>query len=228
MLTHLDQIFTLTLNGSSSLYLDALAMTSTKTLTWIPLAILLLYVIIRNNDLRAVVSIILGIALCILVADQVASGIFKPLVARYRPTQDPQLMYMVDVVNGYRGGRYGFFSSHAANTMSVAVFLSFLIRNRSITLWLLSWSLLNCWTRVYLGVHYIGDLTVGILWGIIVGWLAYRLLLKVQPSIAPCPQGIPPRDGFTIAGYSITSIHLFISGIAITYLYIAFRSLFLP
>lgn len=228
MLTHLDQILTLALNGSSSLYLDALAMTSTKTLTWIPLALLLLYVIIRNNDLRAVVSIVLGIALCILVADQVASGIFKPLIARYRPTQDPQLMYMVDVVNGYRGGRYGFFSSHAANTMSVAIFLSLLIRRRSLTLWLLSWSLLNCWTRVYLGVHYVGDLTVGILWGVVVGWSVYRLLLRVQPSIAPCPQGSSPDSSLTSAGYSIPSIHLFISGIAITYLYIAFRSLFLP
>ena len=119
-----------------------------------PLSILLFYLIIRNNDLPGIGGTPLALGLCILLADQMASTVFKPWVGRFRPTNDPSLMYAVDVVNGYRGGKFGFFSSHAANTMAIATFLSLLVRQKSLSLWLYSWALLNCWTRVYLGVHY--------------------------------------------------------------------------
>lgn len=164
----LDQQLTLFLNGSESLYLDRLALTATHTLTWLPAGVVLLYVLIRNNTLRGVVATVLGLAFCILVADQVASGVCKPLFARFRPTNDPMLMYVVDVADGYRGGRYGFFSSHAANTMAVATFIHLLVRSRSLAFWMYSWALLNCWTRAYLGVHYVGDLLAGTLWGLFI------------------------------------------------------------
>jgi len=102
MLLHLDEILTLALNGSSCLYMDGLAWAATQTSTWMLVAVMLMYVIIRNNELSGVVVTLLGLALCILVADQVASTVFKPLAARYRPTNDPFLMYSIDVVNGYR------------------------------------------------------------------------------------------------------------------------------
>ena len=104
----MDQAITLLLNGSSSLYLDGIAWTATQTTTWLPLAIVLLYVVIQANDLRGILRIIICISLCIALADQVASSVFKPLVARWRPTHDPYIMYMVDIVRGYRGGNYGF------------------------------------------------------------------------------------------------------------------------
>lgn len=225
MLQHLDQILTLALNGSQSLYADALAMTVTQTVTWLPLTLLLLYLIIRNNDLTGILCIILGFGLCILLADQMASTVFKPLVARYRPSQDPLLMYEVDVVNGYRGGRYGFFSSHAANTMAVATFFSLLVRNRTLSLWLYIWALLNCWSRVYLGVHYTGDLLVGTLWGILVGWGVYSWGINRIPGLRQRRQLISTRQGFTPGGYSTASVHLFISGIALTFLSVAFTAL---
>ena len=126
----------------------------TATVTWLPAVVVLLYVIIRAGEMRDICLTVLALALCILLADQVASGIFKPLVARPRPAGDPSLMYLVDVVGGYRGGKYGFFSSHASNTFAVAVFLSLLVRHKPFTWVLLSWALLNCWSRVYLGVHW--------------------------------------------------------------------------
>ena len=148
MFTHIDQILTLWLNGSHSLYVDGIAWAATHTVTWIPTMIVLVYVIVRNNNLSGMATVILSLGLCILLADQVASTICKPLVARFRPTNDPFIMYSVDVVNAYRGGNYGFFSSHAANTTAVATFLSLIIRHRPLTWCVYSWALLNCWTRV--------------------------------------------------------------------------------
>ncbi|MCD8318623.1 MAG: hypothetical protein LUC45_07215 [Paraprevotella sp.] len=82
------------------------------------------YLVIRNNSMSEVGLIILCFGLAILLADQFSSSFCKPYFARFRSAQDPQLMYLVDVVDGYRGGRYGFISSHAANTFAVCIFLS--------------------------------------------------------------------------------------------------------
>jgi undecaprenyl-diphosphatase len=174
-LNNIDTQLTLLLNGSDSVMLDTIAVTATKTGTWIPLGILLLYVLIRMKHWKNALLVVLCVALAITLADQMASGIFKPLVARLRPSHNPELQGVIDLVGDYRGGRYGFFSSHAANTCAVAVFLSLLFRNKLFTLAICSWALVNSWTRLYLGVHYVGDITVGLLWGTFVGWMVYRL-----------------------------------------------------
>ena len=155
--------------------LDAIAVTATKTSTWIPLGILLLYVLMRMKDWKNALLVILCVAIAITLADQMASGIFKPLVARLRPSHTPELQGVIDLVGDYRGGRYGFFSSHAANTCAVAVFLSLLFRKRIFSIAICSWVVVNSWTRLYLGVHYVGDITVGLLWGALVGWMVFRL-----------------------------------------------------
>lgn len=178
----LDTQLTLLLNGSDNLFVDNLAFYATKTTTWIPLGLLLLYVLVRTKNWKNLILVILCIALAITLADQMASGIFKPLVGRLRPSHNPELEGIIDLVNGYKGGRFGFFSSHAANTSAVAVFVSLLFRNKLFTVLICSWALLNCWTRLYLGVHYVGDITVGLLWGTFVGWFVYKIynLLSVK------------------------------------------------
>jgi len=106
---------------------------ATSTYIWIPTAIILLYIIIKNNKIQETLLTIAMIALVITLADQIASGVCKPYFHRFRPTQDPDIMYIVDIVNGYRGGRFGFISSHAANTFALTVFLSLLFKNKSLT-----------------------------------------------------------------------------------------------
>lgn len=225
-MTNLDQPLTLWLNGSHSLFADGIAWTATQTLTWVPAMLLVVYVIIRNNNLTGIAVTLLSIALCIVLADQVASTVFKPLVARYRPSNDPFIMYAVDVVHGYRGGRYGFFSSHAANTMAAATYLTLCIRHRALGWWLYAWALLNCWTRVYLGVHYVGDLLVGTLWGLCVGWSVYKLSRRFFPQLADYDARYAHRAGFTPTGYSVQSAWLIISGLAATYIFVLFCALF--
>ncbi|MEG1580740.1 MAG: phosphatase PAP2 family protein [Bacteroidaceae bacterium] len=217
-LLNLDQHITLALNGSDSLFLDNVIMAITQTVTWIPMALVLIYVLIRNNNMQTLGLLLLMLGLCILFSDQMSSSFTKPYFARFRPTQDPQIMYLVDVVDGYRGGKYGFFSSHAANTFSITIFLSLLFRYRPVILGLLSWTLLNCYSRIYLGVHYVGDVLMGIVWGSIVGTLLY--FVSKRMGLTPSNGNTTADDYFTKSGYQISTMHLFLYALLLTYVLI--------
>lgn len=128
-----DKELLLNLNGSQSLFWDGFMWVATSTIVWVPVAAMLLYIIIKNNKIQEALLTIIMIALVITLADQIASGLCKPFFARFRPTQDPNIMYMVDIVNEYRGGQFGFISSHAANTFAISVFLSLLIKRKSLS-----------------------------------------------------------------------------------------------
>lgn len=170
-----DHALLLMLNGSDYLFLDGFFWSITKMATWFPLFACLLFAVYKNNSLRQAAIVIVSVALVILIADQVASGICKPLFHRFRPSHHPSLEGMVRLVRGYAGGQYGFFSSHASNTFGIAVFFSFLIRNRLVTLAMLSYAFLSSYSRMYLGVHFPGDILCGFLWGTITGYVLYRL-----------------------------------------------------
>lgn len=182
-LNTLDQHLTLLINGSTSLFWDNVMYTVTNTFSWTLVLITLLVIIFKNNNLKEAILVVLAIALLIFVADRVCSGWVKPTVARWRPTQDPQIMYLVDVVNGYRGGRFGFFSGHACNTFCVAMFLSWLFRSAKVTYVMFFWAATTTFTRLYLGVHYLGDVTVGLIIGCLLGFLFYVLMEYVHRRI---------------------------------------------
>ena len=170
-----DQQLLLQINGSDSLFWDGFMWIATNMRTWIPMAIVLLYVIFKNNKIKETLLIIGLIALVFTLSDQISSGLCKPFFARFRPTQVPELMYQIDIVNGYRGGIYGFTSSHAANTFGLAIFLSLVIKNWSLSIFLFIWAAINAYSRMYLGVHYPGDILFGTLTGLGVGILVYYL-----------------------------------------------------
>lgn len=174
---HWDQQLLVALNGSSSLFLDGTMMAITQTGTWIPLFVCILYAIVRNNNWRSSLFIILMTALLITLCDQFASGFCKPYFHRFRPSQEPALADVIDLVNGYRCGLYGFISSHAANTFGMSVFFSFLFANRKVTPLLLLYACLASYSRIYLGVHYPLDILMGTLWGVLCGVLVYKLYL---------------------------------------------------
>ena len=178
-----DKQLLLQVNGSESLYLDRLIRILTNAVTWIPLYISLFYIVIRNNETAAKILLVLaGAGLCVFFAGSLDDMIVKPTVARWRPTHDPEIGLLVDIVDGYRGGKYGFFSAHAANTFSIAVYFCWLVRSKLFSLSLVLWSLTNCYTRLYLGVHYPGDILVGLTWGFIVGTAVYFLIRRFTPG----------------------------------------------
>lgn len=194
----LDQRLLLALNGSDSIFWDNVMCTITRTTTWIPLALVLLYVVARNVNMRQMLVFVLMVAILVLITDRVSSGVVKPLVHRFRPTHEPVLDGLVDVCRGYRGGLYGFFSSHAANTFGLCTFVSLVLRHWRSTVALVSWAALSSYSRIYLGVHYPGDILCGMLFGIAVGWglfLLYRYLLTLL--------NLPPRH-FDSSRYTST------------------------
>ena len=179
-LIHFDKQLLLVLNGSESLFIDYLIMTLTNAKTWIPLYVALFYAVLKSNDTATRILLVVAAAgLCVFLAGTIDDMLVKPLVARWRPGRDPEIGMLVDTVDGYRGGNYGFFSAHASNTFSIAVFFSLLMRQRVLTVALVTWSLVNCWTRLYLGVHYPGDIIVGLIWGSLVGCGVYRLYCRL-------------------------------------------------
>ena len=170
----LDKVLTLAINSCHSLFFDNFFYIYTQTWTWLPLVLLLLVWMWRKWGVRSL-YVVAGIALCILLADQISSSLLKPWVARLRPTHNPEIADLIHTVRGYRGGLYGFVSSHAANAFAFAVFTSLVIRNRYYTLTIALWAVLTAYSRVYLGVHYVGDVVCGAILGVLVALVVYRV-----------------------------------------------------
>ena len=174
-LSTLDTSVTLAINGCHSPFFDNFFYIYTQTWTWIPAILVLLVWMWRKWGVRSL-YVVAGIALCILLSDQISSSLLKPLVARLRPTYNPEIADLIHTVNGYRGGRYGFVSSHAANAATFVTFTALIFRNRYYTILLSLWAFLTAYSRVYLGVHYVGDVFCGALVGILVGVGVYFVL----------------------------------------------------
>ena len=204
MLEYLNDIDTdalLAVNGLHDMFQDAFWWMVSAKWSSALLLLALVWILLHQNRRHALLMLVM-LAFTVLVADQVSSGLIKHLVERLRPTHDPSLGNMVHVINGYRGGMYGFVSSHAANFFAVATLLSFVMRHRLVTCSLFTWALLQCYSRVYLGVHYPGDIMGGIVVGVLVGWLLWCLMRWIQHRWR-LPQGHYTRPDATILASSV-------------------------
>ena len=210
-------------NGSDNIMLDQMVQILTSGLTWIPLYVMLFFVVMRNNETMGQIALVVGSAIfCVLFADGLVDGIIKQLAERWRPSNDPTFKYMVQVVDDIRLKGYSFCSAHAANTMSLAVFFSLLIRSKLLTITLVIWSLINCCTRLYLGVHYPSDILCGMIIGIIVGILVYLLYYKIYLRISPKINYI--SNQYTSTGYDHDDIDKAMVILMLTLVYVVTRS----
>lgn len=177
----LDHSLFLTINGWHSPFLDFIMFWLSNKFIWIPLYAALLTLLIRENRSYWWLLLI-AVALLVTITDQVSVKLFKDIFLRLRPCHDPTLGGMARVLNGQCGGQYGFISSHAANTFGLAVFVGALLKNRySWMLWaMLLWAAIVSYSRIYLGVHFPGDVLVGAMVGALIGLLVFRLFLLVR------------------------------------------------
>ena len=191
-LLEIDTQVLLAINGWHAPWADSVMWVISATATWIPLYLLLIGLLVWKyrrpistakwkwlQKVPTCVVMILVIAAAVGVADFIASGILKELVARPRPTRVPELEGVLHLVNGYKSGRYGFVSSHAANTMACGLLFSLIWRNKIATCGLMLWVAMNCYSRMYLGVHYPLDIMGGLVVGFLVAVAAYWVLQVV-------------------------------------------------
>lgn len=163
------------LNGSESLFLDNAMWTISGRLIWIPLYLFILFLFFYRVPKREGFLAALFLILVFVACDQVSSSLFKPLFERFRPTHHPDFKDLVNTVNDYRGGLYGFISGHATNSFGLVVFISLLFKRRALTFASLFWATLNSYTRIYLGVHFISDIVAGMIVGTMIALLFYGL-----------------------------------------------------
>lgn len=190
-LIHIDTAILLAINGWHAPWADRMMWIISEKTTWIALYGLLIGLLIDKyhrpstnavkwlQKVPVCVVMILTIVLAVGLADFVASGVLKDLVARPRPTRVPELEGVLHLVNGYKSGQYGFVSSHAANTMACGLLFSLIWRKKIATICLMLWVAINCYSRMYLGVHYPLDIIGGLVVGSLVAVGAYVVLRAV-------------------------------------------------
>ncbi len=172
-----DKQLFLAINGWHSPMVDAIMFYISAMWVFIPVFVYWLYMVFNRYGLKKLLILLVFLSLLIVLTDQ-TSNITKHTIKRYRPTHNLEIQSQVHTVNDYKGGKYGFFSSHATNTFAVAMLLFLLFSKESI-LFRVSffvWAGLVSYSRMYLGVHYPSDIFVGIVVGLFWGYMIYRLI----------------------------------------------------
>lgn len=187
-----DSSMFLWINGWHTDYMDNFIEFYTHKFIWLPLYLSLVYVVFRNFQWKATLVWLLVAILLLVINDQLCASVLRHEVARMRPSNlDNPISSFVHVVDGYRGGRYGFPSAHAANSFGLAFYVMYVFRRILLSITMLLWAMMMCYTRIYLGVHYVGDLVAGMMLGLINATIIYYLFKQFMPHIV---ESFRPKD----------------------------------
>jgi len=179
----LDTSLFLFLNSLHSPIFDKIMWHISGKFEWIPLYLTIIFFIFKKFKLKGFVPLIFLI-LAISISDLISVNLFKDVFQRLRPSQTPELSNIIHLVNNYKGGKFGFVSSHAANSFAIATFTLLLFKNKKYTYFIIFWAILVSYSRIYLGVHYPLDIICGALLGIIVAKILYlanqKIIIKIN------------------------------------------------
>lgn len=189
-LSELDKNILLFFNGIHSPFWDYFMSAFTGKVIWVPMYATVLYLLLKNFHWKIALCYLAAIILTIVFADQMCNSIIRPLVGRLRPSNpENPIADLVYIVNGKYGGGFGFPSCHASNSFGFAALLICLFRKRWLSIFIILWAFTNSYTRLYLGLHYPGDLLAGAILGGLGGWLIYIILHKFSTLI-----NVPKRE----------------------------------
>ena len=185
-LSQLDSdIFLFFNNGFRSQFFDRAMMLFTGKFIWVPMYATLLLLFARTQRWRVLLAFTVCVAAAIALTDQTCATLIRPMVERLRPSNlSNPMAEFARIVDGYRGGSYGFPSCHAANSFALAVFMAMAVGRRSFTLFIIGWAIMNSYSRLYIGVHYPGDLVVGALIGSAFGAMMCVVARRMAGSAA--------------------------------------------
>ena len=189
-MVELDQEITLFLNSLHSDGFDTFFWYVSLKYTWFAIgAMLIVYLFIKHKPPREAFWFLLFVVVMILISDQICN-LFKYNVQRFRPCWDEAIMDQVHIVNNDRGGKYGFFSAHAAVFFGLAYMTSMFFRNKYFTITIYTMALMVAYSRIYLGRHYLGDVLVGAIVGTLVAMLAWWAHCKWPLKKNNCRQSV--------------------------------------
>ncbi len=176
----------LSINSMHNSFWDVFMPLYSSKFVWCFFYFSILYLIARNYSLKVTLTWLLAVVLVITICDQVTASLIRPMVARLRPSNlENPISNTVHIVNGYRGGSYSFPSAHAANSWGLALFVVLLFRKRWLSLTVILWAVVTCYSRMYLGVHYFGDLFIGMIIGCLGATFVYYMLMWIAKLDKP-------------------------------------------
>ena len=185
ILLEFDEKLLLFINSLNTPWLDSLMFTLTNGKVWAPLFLITIILIVIKFKWKGV-AVLVSVGLVITLGDQLSSSLIKPLVGRLRPSHEPHLEGIIHLVNNYKGGLYSFVSSHATNSFGIATILWLLLRKQFAWFAIFfAWATLFSFTRIYLGVHYPGDILAGAMLGVLIAYLINWIARKFVPQWLP-------------------------------------------
>ncbi len=162
------------INGLHNSFLDAIMTFASHKYAGIPIYIFLIFIIFYKRNIKISLLMIAAVLVTFALCDSLSVALFKDQFQRLRPCHQPDVQNLIRILE-YKGGLYGFISSHAANYFGLAAISSLILKNRYYTLFIYSWATLVSYSRIYVGKHYPADVVVGAIFGILVGFIIFLI-----------------------------------------------------
>ncbi len=212
-LQELENELILFINYDGSYNVDRFWWMFSSKFTWIATVLTIVaYFAWKAKKWREVLLILTAFVIMGLLTDWVSSNVFKPIFARLRPSHNPDIidslyLYVDSAGHLYHGGAYGFFSAHAANSFGAITMLGLIFRRKWVIIAGAIWALAFCYSRLYLGVHYVGDVLVGMIWGCLVGALVYHGYARVHRRLEKKWNLLPIREIYDQEPWPVIIVH---------------------